>query len=72
MRRWSSRTPSPPPEPPHDITARDDDDDETPPTLWSIEQLKALRPVTGPGHRTIVPTVRNTLRDNTFGDLADS
>jgi hypothetical protein len=44
----------------------------TPPVLWSVEQLNALSPVTGPSHRTFVPIVRSTLADNPLGDVTSS
>lgn len=44
----------------------------TPPVLWSVEQLNALSPVTGPSHRTFVPIVRSALADNPVGDVTSS
>lgn len=47
----------------------DVDVDFTPPVPWTIEQLNALGPVTGPSHRTFVPIVRGTLQENSLGDV---
>jgi hypothetical protein len=43
----------------------------TPPVPWSVDQLNALRPVTGPSHRTFVPIVRS-LPDTSLGVHSDS
>jgi hypothetical protein len=37
---------------------------------WRVEQLHALGPVKGPSHRTSVPIVRSTEKDNSLGDRA--
>jgi hypothetical protein len=42
------------------------DVDVTATVPWSVEQLNALGPVTGPSHRTFVPIVRSTLEDNSL------
>jgi len=52
--------------------AGDGEVDSTTPVTWSVEQLNALGPVTGPSHRTFVPIVHSTLRDNLLGDPTDS
>jgi hypothetical protein len=48
------------PEPSYPVAIEPDDLDVKLPTLWSVEQLSTLRPVTGPSHRTFVPIVRST------------
>ena len=60
------------PEPSQPLVVALDDVVVTPPVLWSVEQLNALSPVTGPSHRTFVPIVRSTLADNPLGDIASS
>lgn len=72
MRLRSKRKPNPQPMPSQFVVAEEAEVDRTPPKLWTVEQLNALRPETGPGHRTIVPLVRSNLRDSSFGDLTDS
>jgi len=42
------------------------DIDVTAAAPWSVEQLNALGPLTGPSHRTMVPIVRSTLGDSTL------
>ena len=39
---------------------------------WTVDQLHALGPATGPGHRSFVPIVRSTSSDNSVGDLTIS
>jgi hypothetical protein len=60
------------PEPPQPVVASDSDVVATAQVPWSVEQLNALGPVTGPSHRTFVPIVRATLADTSHGDLTDS
>jgi len=60
------------PEPSLPVVVGLDDVVVTPPVLWSVEQLNALSPVTGPSHRTFVPIVRSALADNPLGDIASS
>jgi hypothetical protein len=71
MRLWNKRQPVPQPEPSHLMVAEAREVDKTPPVLWSVEQLNALRPLTGPGHRALIPMVRSTLPVNSLGDLTD-
>jgi hypothetical protein len=54
------------------MVAADGEVDKPLPVLWSVDQLNALRPLTGPGHRALIPMVRNTLPVNPLGDLAES
>jgi hypothetical protein len=72
VRLRSKRSRSPQPEPSPISVADVREVDTTPPVLWSVEQLNALRPVTGPSHRTFVPIVRNTMPENSLGDLAEA
>ena len=58
-------------EPPQLPTAESVAVDIAPLIPWSVEQLNALRPLTGPSHRTFVPIVRS-LQDNSLGDLSNS
>ena len=44
------------------------DTDVTAAAPWSVEQLSALGPLTGPSHRTMVPIVRSTLVNRTLSD----
>ena len=67
--RLSRRKPSPPLPTSPDLTSEIREADMTPPVPWSVEQLNALGPATGPSHRTFVPIVRSTLPDNSLGDL---
>jgi len=43
----------------------------TTPVTWSLEQLSALEPATGPSHRTFVPIIRNITGDNSLGATTD-
>ena len=72
MRLWNKRKPIPIPDPSRVMVAGLGDVDETAPLPWSVEQLHALGPVTGIGHRTFVPIVRSAAGDNPLGDLANS
>jgi hypothetical protein len=56
----------------HQMIVEDDVVDSPPPVLWSVEQLNALGPVTGPSHRTFVPIVRSTLGEGSFRDPIES
>jgi hypothetical protein len=69
--RLRRETPSPSEPPPSTIAAIDQVDPATAVT-WSVDQLNALGPVTGPGHRTSVPIVRGTMMDGSLGDPPDS
>jgi len=60
------------PEPSQPLVVALDDVVVTPPVLWSVEQLNALSPVTGPSHRTFVPIVRSALADHPIGDITSS
>jgi len=60
------------PEPSQPLVVAPDDVVVTPPVLWSVEQLNALSPVTGPSHRTFVPIVRSALADHPIGDITSS
>lgn len=44
----------------------------TTPVPWNVDQLNALGPLIGPGHRTSVPIVRGSLPDSTLGVTIDS
>jgi hypothetical protein len=59
-------------EPSNFTIAGDGEVDSSTPVTWSVDQLNALGPVTGPSHRTFVPIVRSTLIDNSLGDQTDS
>jgi hypothetical protein len=72
MRRWNNRKPILRPEQSDSVAAEYGDVGETPPVLWSAEQLEALSPATGPGHRAIVPMVRSTPEANPLGESGDS
>jgi len=54
-------------EPSNFTIAGDGEVDSSTPVTWSVDQLNALGPVTGPSHRTFVPIVRSTLIDNSLG-----
>jgi len=41
------------------------------PVPWNVEQLTAMGPVTGPGHRSFVPIVRTTVQDTPVRDVAN-
>jgi len=68
--RRSGQLSSPEPTPP--LAIEDVEVESETPIPWSVEQLHALGPITGPSHRTYVPIVRSTARDNSLGELAES
>jgi hypothetical protein len=72
MRRRSKRKARSEPVPSILTFASDGEVDVSTPVAWSVEQLNALGPVTGPSHRTFVPIVRSTLSDNSLGEPTDS
>jgi hypothetical protein len=72
MRLRRKREPRTEPEPSHLIVGGDCEIDSTAPVLWSVEQLNALGPMTGPSHRTFVPIVRGPLNDSSLGFPTDS
>lgn len=59
MRRWTRRKSNVEPESSHRVV-EGDAFVELAPVLWSVEQLNALEPMTGPSHRTWVPIVRSS------------
>ena len=72
MRLRRKREPRTESEPAHLIVGGDFEIDSPAPVLWSIEQLNALGPMTGPSHRTFVPIVRSTLKDSSLGFPTES
>jgi hypothetical protein len=64
MRLRNRRKSTVPSEPAEPTAVGGSDIDVTATAPWSVEQLNALGPVTGPSHRTFVPIVRSTLGDN--------
>jgi hypothetical protein len=72
MRPRRKREPRSEPEPSNLIVGGDNEIDSPAPVLWSVEQLNALGPMTGPSHRTFVPIVRSTLKDSPLGFPTDS
>jgi hypothetical protein len=69
MRLWSKRRLIAATEPSGLVEVHDVEVDVPPPVPWTIDQLNALGPVTGPNHRTFVPIVRSALLDTSLGDL---
>jgi hypothetical protein len=58
-----------------DVDAKSSDPASVPvtaPVPWSVEQLHALGPVTGPNHRTSVPIVRSTMKDGSVANHSDA
>jgi hypothetical protein len=80
MRRRGNRLPGSPPEPSPPMAASDAVVEATSPvpasipgtTPWRVEQLQALGPVTGPSHRSSVPIVRSTVKDNALVERAET
>jgi len=71
MRLRAKRKPRSQLAPPQQTVAQDSGVDSTSPVTWSVEQLNALGPLTGPGHRSVVPIVRSTLRDTLLEDVTE-
>src|ERR1700722_2471737 len=79
MRLRGNHPSSSPPEPSAPLAAADEVVEAKAPVPapgsdgpWSVAQLHALGPVTGPNHRTSVPIVRGTAKDNSTGDVTES
>ena len=72
MRLRTRRRPLPLLEVPLDISTETREVDVTPVVSWTVQQLQALGPATGPSHRSFVPIIRTSLPDNPQGDPATS
>jgi hypothetical protein len=72
MRLRSKREPRSQPEPLQLMVAGDGEIEPTTNVTWTVEQLNALGPVTGPSHRTFVPIVRSTVPNISLGDPMDT
>ena len=72
MRLRNRRERDSPPEPTQSAVAVDNEVDSTLPVTWSVEQLNALGPMTGPSHRSFVPIVRSQVQDISLGGQLDS
>jgi hypothetical protein len=60
------------PEPSPPIAAEEVEVETEAPLPWKVEQLQALGPVTGPSHRSYVPIIRSTTKEDLLGDRSDS
>ena len=72
MRLRSKREPRSQPEPLQLVAAGDDQVEPMTSVSWTVEQLNALGPVTGPSHRTFVPIVRSTMPNISLGDPTEA
>ena len=72
MRLRSKRAPRTAQEPSQLVVAGDGEVEPTTNVTWTVEQLNALGPVTGPSHRTFVPIVRSAVPNILLGDPMDT
>lgn len=72
MRLRSKRQPRSEQEPLQVGVAGEDEVEPMTSVSWTVEQLNALGPVTGPSHRTFVPIVRSTTPNILLGDPTET